>query len=320
MKLLKRLIAVISSLAMMATMTVAVTVNAATVDANKRPIIKLAIADSATEAAKDLSVLFDVTKCEKGQKVVTAQMNITLPNDIFDTSDTLYSYTETDEETGEDVIVRPNMFTFGAFKTATYKHVNDHLNVAKGAGSLVSVTTADKVVITFKGIKIKDGVKTEDVKIKIDDAILAVGTTSTNYIGYKYSEGNVDLSGAEVTYPGNKTSEPTATPTAEPTATPTATPVAVAATAVTANGGGNIFVGQNGNLSSVASVVETTLEKAVSKIRWKINVTPVAGKSYSGPAFRDFNVNVDGGDLKVGLIVAFDENDIQNVEIIGIEY
>lgn len=87
---------------------------------------------------------------------------------------------------------------------------------------------------------------------------------------------------------------------------------------------GTVFEGFNGvdTDRSVAAMVDTTITKATNKVTWKINVTPQAGKTYTGPTTKEvtFGNLESGSPMKVGLVVSYADADIANVEITGIEY
>ena len=333
MKLFKKLVAVASTLAMVATMTSAITVSA--VD---DLIAFETVLTETSEGVYDLGVLIDTTGCKIKDAggiggavgAVTIVIGGLDPNK-FNTRDLIAKKSETvwDDDLGEDVTKESFASLVGS--PSSFQDVNKVVVNVKddtiryvfnpGANYQRLGSTNPRQIITFKGLKLKDGVETEDVKIQVCEFSGDMGVSTTNLTSYNslVTMSNLNF-GEGVIFPGNKVSEPTAEPTVEPTVEPTPAPVTATAAPVQAADGGNVFVGKDG-ISAVAGVVETVLEKAVNQIKWKISVTPVGDNAYTGPTEKTATLaNVEGGNIKVGLIVAFDEAEIANVEIIGIEY
>lgn len=311
MKLLKKLVSIISSVAIVASVVSSITASA--FDPTDIAIMTPRIEPSTTTSGTyDLFLNFDLTKCSKGSSLGLAEIHFVLDSKVFDTTNLM-------EKDADGYYVNIECYEYGSGRDYVSLYDADfayNTNPAKPDDFVILYDPSkylpmseptDGVII--RNLPLQSGKTLDDVKINFT-AFASIGTDVKNRIDYDSVDFKEDGTGAyaqfKVTNIGN---------TVKPVV-----PETVAATPV----GDGVFEGFNGvdTDRSVAAIVDTTITKATNKVTWKINVTPQAGKTYTGPTEKEVTFpNIDAGaNMKVGLIVSYADADIANVEITGIEY
>ncbi len=313
MRVMKKLIAACSALAMAATMFSAFVVQAAS-----EPVVKLNL-NSTSEGVYDLAVNVDTTGCALGNKVGSFQISFNLDETKFDMKNGPLA-TTWDEDAEEDVY---NNIVYGKSKYAggswTYK--NNKFTYAfsdtTGKGQAQSTPTD---IITLKGLKLLSGVETEDIAIDIVDFYCEVGNGSSNQTSYGVAAqkpanvmDSANLIGA--TFPGNKVtpakpSVPTNTgATADSSAILNVKPSDVGGT-------GDVWASADGSENAVAGLANFTPSAATSTIEWTISATPVGGEATQYTKAFDLGASIDAA-ATIGLIVNYNTAEYSSVSIVS---
>ena len=295
MRFAKKLLAAVSALAMATTMLSSMAVVQA---ADPGPIVTLKIAET-EEGSEiyDITVNLDVTQCEKGNYVYGASFNLPL-GDYIDSSNLLDK--ELNMETFEEEYVN---IAGGPAKYATFTpNVVDgtiYYAFADMSGS-GQATPIAMDIITFKNLKLKDGVTTDDIPLGFTEFKIQVGSSSKGTTNYTLDVDTLN----KITFPGNMTDEPDpddvvieSVGTFEPTgAEAEAMP----------------------NQRAVASIATIAANEAATGITWSIQVT---GGENEGPYDKTFDLaTLDvNAEMKFGLIVEYDTIQAESVAITGAE-
>lgn len=330
MKALKKLIAVVSSLAMVAAMSVAV-VNAEDVP----PTLSTNLVDN-NNGTYNVEVNLDTTGCEKGQSIGLMSLEFNLL-DYF-TEDSVNalleynssSYTYTNSEFLWYGMAIPPFTQYNLTPTqANFKvgggTLNYYTDVTSGVwvnpNSITGSIFYGKAgtIMTFKNLVLKDGFTADKIKVDLKVAIMLVGTdinTATTYSQNPVAgDGSTQLTSKP--YIGENYGKDTPSEPETPAVTVKAPAVPI----------GDVFTGDkllDGTDSAVAAKVEiASTADETSAITWKITVTPAEGKTCAEPnkTFTKTIPTVDAGaNLTVGLIVTYDSSEIAGVTINGIDY
>lgn len=312
MKLFKKLIAAVSAIAMVATVSSAMLVQAASTN----PVFTLSkVAVTGETNTYDVTVSVDTTNCEVGTKMFGLTMKLPLPSDVFtNVQDIVDSYV--DEGTG-----------FG--ETDFTDEMN---NPSYNDGLLVVqflVTKANKAVDADGGaelftirLKMAEDVAS-DYNLATSFVVANVGTTSSNCIDYGYGEGataTVAMTSDEfntVTFAKTATGGKITVPTNESSTATGDSLVSIKPSDI--GGTGDVFTTDDEDFAgeaAVASIANFTpaADTAPTKVKWTIKATPLNGTATTYEKTFDLGATVESA-MTIGLIVGYRSAEYSSVEI-----
>lgn len=294
MKIAKKLLAAVSALAMVATMLSSVAV----VNAASDPSVELKIAETEEGSGLyNISVALDVTQCEGGSYVYGLQFKIPL-SEYIDSSTLLD--TAMNEDTFEDEYVN---LGYGPGKFASMATINigskgDIIYVFADTTGVGQNLPQVRDIITFKNLKLKDGITTGDIELGFSEFMLQVGAKDST--GEMYTLDVEQLN--KITFPGNKEPEPEPEPGLDVEQVGTVFEPTDAEAEVMPN------------QRAVASIATIEDGQASGSIKWSIDVTGANAGSYD----KTFELpTFEAGEVKIGLIVEYDTSEADSVEITG---
>lgn len=216
MRIMKKLIAVISSLAVVATMASSMIAYAA--DGNPTFSLVKTEAASGVEGAYDISVRLDVTRDSElasyGDEFNNL-LNFTVWLKLDGTFDTTSSTSPAYATQVGPITKYNNVATWDGFGKVTVNYDNGYIKVVRSDVTTPKAITAETNLVTFKNVKLADGVTTEDFDVSLDFALCGIGYDSSYQDSYKYVGNSGESVGSStaltasditsVTFPGNKT-------------------------------------------------------------------------------------------------------------------
>jgi len=314
MKLVKKLIAATSALAMAATMFSAVVVHAA-----DEPIVSLRL-DEVSEGVYNLALNMDTTGCELGNKMNSLQFSIGgLDADIFDMENGPLH--QVYDEDAEEYVYDSIGYGKTKYESGSFSYKNNIFTYvfsdSTGKGQAMSAATD---IITLNNLTLKSGVTTADVSLDIVDFICEVGAGSSSCKSYGVAaqKPSVILSDSNLTgatFPGNKPTEPVEPD--KPTVSDDGTILPIKPSDI--GGTGDVFVGEDGS-KAVAGLGNFTSASTVNGIEWTIKYKPVGGEEVTKS--KTFTPEWLAGatletKMTIGLIVNYSPAEYESVTIVS---
>lgn len=319
MKLFKKLIAVASSLAMIATISSTAIVHAA-LDGTE-PIVTLSqVAVSGQANTYNLTINVDTSKCT-GTKIWQTTIKVPLPSEIFTNVSTIrQNYIDGVEDESENIIGDSRMMTY--MSEPSY---NDGLLVfqllAQNAKQCITTagTEGGTELIIINGLKMADNVA-EDYVLNLPYVLINAGDSSNTCTSYAVGTvGTKEVNIANtVTFPKTKADEPVDPPTPEkPTVDDNGTILPIKPSDI--GGEGDVFVGEDGS-HAVAGLGNFTSTGTVNGIEWTIKYTPkgeaevTKAKTFTPDWLAGANLETK---MTIGLIVNYSPAEYDNVTIVS---
>ena len=311
--MIKKLIAAVSSIAMIATMASAVVVHAADT-AVIEPVLT-----QVSEGVYNLEVQLDVTQCAKGTRIQTLGFEVPLDTAIFDVKENGPYKVESvwSDEAFDYVDSYPNLTGVATFATLGKWNYSDNkkalIYAYVNTGASGQNLPKKMSIVTMKNLQLAAGVTTADVKITLQNVEITCGASSSDLTTYTVD--NKNLTVGEVTFPGNKPAEPVEPD--KPTVKDDGTILPIKPSDI--GGTGDVFVGEDGS-KAVAGLGNFTASGVINELNWTIKYTPVGGvetqvtKSFVPAELKGVNVE---SKVTIGLIVNYNPAEYENVTIVS---
>ena len=308
MKLVKKLIATVSALAMVTTMATSLVVHAA----EDKPIVTPKLVETSTEGVYDLTININNYNLTRGKKLYAIQFGVIIDGTKIDTANSVGNMAY-DEDEEADVLTWKYV-EYGTEFKAVAKSWNNNRRYGYSWYNLDGVSNSSETgadIVTIKNLKLLDGV-TEDVEITLEDIVIEAGKASGTV---KYSQANNTVVVNSATIPG-ATAPVDPTPD-KPTVKDDGTILPIKPSDI--GGTGDVFVGEDGS-KAVAGLGNFTASGVINELNWTIKYTPVGGvetqvtKSFVPAELKGVNVE---SKVTIGLIVNYSPAEYENVTIVS---
>ena len=316
MKLFKKLIAIASSLAMIATISSTAIVHAE-LDGTE-PVVtlsKTAVADKAN--TYNLTINVDTSKCP-GTKIYQTTIKVPLPSDIFTNVSTIrQNWIDGSDDESENILGEDRMMTFMGEPSYNDGLLVFQLSTTNNKQCVTAAgSTGGTDLIIINGLKMADNVA-EDYVLELPYVLINSGTTSTNCISYGVGTAatkSVNIANT-VTFPKTKADKPVEPD--KPTVKDDGTILPIKPSDI--GGTGDVFVGEDGS-KAVAGLGNFTPTGTVNGIEWTIKYTPkgeaevTKSKTFTPEWLAGANLETK---MTIGLIVNYNPAEYENVTIVS---